>query len=134
MFSLEDYLNVSEAYLAGLEKLLHSGGNLSRVVSVASFFVSRVDAAVDKLLPDGSPLRGKIAIANAKAAFVRFRETNESDRFEALKKQVAVIAWTIAWISNINTAALFEALCSKICPLGIRADLFLSYVLKHVHV
>ncbi|GAG93910.1 unnamed protein product, partial [marine sediment metagenome] len=103
MFSLEDYLNVSEAYLAGLEKLLHSGGNLSRVVSVASFFVSRVDAAVDKLLPDGSPLRGKIAIANAKAAYARFKETCEGERFVALKKRgarVQRLLWASTGVKN----------------------------------
>jgi len=89
MFSIQDYLDVSEAYFAGLEKLADSGGDLSRVASVASFFVSRVDAAVDKLLPDDSPLRGKIAIANAKAAHIRFKETYEGQRFAALKKHGA---------------------------------------------
>ena len=103
MFSLKDYMDVSEAYLAGLGQLARSGGDLSRIASVASFFVSRVDTAVDKLLPHDSPLRGKIAIANAKAAFVRFRETNESERFEALKKQgarVQRLLWASTGVKN----------------------------------
>jgi transaldolase/glucose-6-phosphate isomerase len=103
MFSLQDFLHVSEAYLSGLEKLAHSGGNLRRVSSVASFFVSRIDAAVDKLLPDDSPLRGKIAIANAKAAYMRFRETYASERFLALKKQgarVQRLLWASTGVKN----------------------------------
>jgi transaldolase/glucose-6-phosphate isomerase len=103
MFSLQDYLDVSEAYLAGLEKLATSGGNLSRVASVASFFVSRIDSAVDKVLPDDSLLRGKIAIANAKRAYVRFQETNEEQRFAALKKRgarVQRLLWGSTGIKN----------------------------------
>jgi transaldolase/glucose-6-phosphate isomerase len=103
MFSIQDYLDVSEAYLAGLEKLAHSGGDLSRVASVASFFVSRVDAAVDTLLPDDSPLRGKIAIANAKAAYLRFKKTYEGERFAALKKRSARVQrplWASTGVKN----------------------------------
>ncbi len=99
MFSLQDYLDVSEAYLAGLEELVHSSGDLSKVASVASFFVSRIDAAVDKLLPDDSPLRGKIAIANAKIAYVRFKETYEDQRFVALKKRGARLQ-RLLWAST----------------------------------
>ena len=103
MFSLQDFLDVSEAYLSGLEKRAHSSGNLRRVSSVASFFVSRIDAAVDKLLPDDSPLRGKTAIANAKAAYMRFRETYETERFLALKKQgarVQRLLWASTGVKN----------------------------------
>ncbi len=103
MFSIQDYLDVSEAYLAGLEKSTNSGGDLSRVASVASFFVSRVDVAVDKLLPDDSPLRGKIAIANAKTAYLRFRETYEGDCFAGLKKRgarVQRLLWASTGVKN----------------------------------
>jgi len=103
MFSIQDYLDVSEAYLAGLEKLANSGGDPSRVASVASFFVSRVDAAVDKLLPDDSPLRGKIAIANSKAAYVRFEETYGGERFSSLKKRgarVQRLLWASTGVKN----------------------------------
>ncbi|MHC4511476.1 MAG: bifunctional transaldolase/phosoglucose isomerase, partial [Planctomycetota bacterium] len=96
-------MEVSKAYLAGLEKLADSGGDLSRVASVASFFVSRVDAAVDKALPDDSPLRGKIAIANAKATYARFKETYEGPRFAPLKKRgarVQRLLWASTGVKN----------------------------------
>ncbi len=99
MFSLQDYLDVSEAYLAGLQKLANSGGDLRGVASVASFFVSRVDTAVDKLLPDDSPLMGKIAIANAKAAYIRFKETYEGQPFAPLKERGARIQ-RLLWAST----------------------------------
>ena len=103
MFSLQDFLDVSEAYLSGLEKLVHSGGDLKRIASVASFFVSRVDAAVDKLLPDDSPLRGKIAIANAKTAYMRFKETYKGERFVGLKNRgarVQRLLWASTGVKN----------------------------------
>ncbi|MCK5551527.1 MAG: bifunctional transaldolase/phosoglucose isomerase, partial [Deltaproteobacteria bacterium] len=103
MFSLQDFLDVSEAYLSGLEKLAHSGGDLRRIASVASFFVSRIDAAVDKLLPDDSPLRGKIAIANAKTAYMRFKETYKGERFVALKNRgarVQRLLWASTGVKN----------------------------------
>ncbi len=83
--------------------MAQSDGDLSRVASVASFFVSRVDAAVDKLLPDDSPLRGKIAIANAKAAYLRFRETYQGERFTVLKKRgarVQRLLWASTGVKN----------------------------------
>src|SRR5581483_6436229 len=69
IFSLERYKAVVEAYLRGLERLVAGGGDPSKVNSVASFFVSRVDTEADKRLPDGSKLKGKLAIANAKLAY-----------------------------------------------------------------
>jgi transaldolase len=74
LFSVELYERVALAYIRGLERRLQGGQPLDRIVSVASFFVSRVDAAVDGLLPEGSPLRGTVAIANAKLAYHRFRQ------------------------------------------------------------
>ena len=72
MFSLQNYIDVAHAYIAGLEKLDASGGDLTRVASVASFFVSRVDTLLDQLLEEtnkseATALQGKLAIANAKA-------------------------------------------------------------------
>ena len=89
IFSLDMYARVREAYVSGLEDLAASGGDLSAVASVASFFVSRVDTAVDGLLSaraDESlqPLMGKAAIANAKIAYQDFKRTFASDRFSAL--------------------------------------------------
>jgi transaldolase len=71
IFSLERYKAVVEAYLRGLERLVASGGDPSKVASVASFFVSRVDTEADKRLDAaGHPeLKGKLAIANAKLAY-----------------------------------------------------------------
>ena len=76
MFSLDHYDAVAGAYIAGLEKLAASGRDLSKAASVASFFVSRVDSLVDRALEEvgNEELQGKIAIANAKAAYARFHE------------------------------------------------------------
>ncbi|GAB4427744.1 MAG: bifunctional transaldolase/phosoglucose isomerase [Anaerolineae bacterium] len=89
MFSLQNYIDVANAYIAGLEKLDAAGGDLSRVASVASFFVSRVDTLLDDLLAqNGSEaalnLQGKLAIANAKAAYKKFQEMFGSERFKKL--------------------------------------------------
>ena len=93
MFSLAHYDAVAEAYIAGLEKLAAAGGDLSRVASVASFFVSRVDTAVDRALEalesNRQPPDGKIAIANAKVAYARFREVFSGERWERLAAQGA---------------------------------------------
>ena len=92
IFSLEAYRLVMDAYLRGLEVLASHGGDLSRIASVASFFVSRVDTAVDKLIeehtagaaPELKGLLGKAAIANARKAYHLFKETFASDRFAGL--------------------------------------------------
>jgi len=90
LFSLETYKQVAEAYIAGLEDLKDAGGDLSKIASVASFFVSRIDGLVDKAL-DGATdkraadeLRGKVAIANAKLAYARYKELFSGPRWEAL--------------------------------------------------
>jgi len=79
IFSLERYKAVVEAYLRGLERLVASGGKPSKVHSVASFFVSRVDTEADKRLEkiggdEALRLRGKLAIANAKLAYEHYQE------------------------------------------------------------
>src|SRR6188472_2923 len=87
IFSLQRYVEVVEAYLRGLERLVESGGDPTRVASVASFFVSRVDTEADKRLEAvGAPkeLRGKLAIANAKLAYQRYQELHSGERWEAL--------------------------------------------------
>ena len=90
MFSLQHYEAVANAYLSGLER----AKDPSRISSVASFFVSRVDTAVDAQLekigtPDALALRGKIAIANAKLAYKRFREVFSGERWEKLVRRGA---------------------------------------------
>ena len=94
MFSLQHYNDVAEAYLRGLETLAETGGDLSSVASVASFFVSRVDTIFDDALTQiGSDkalaLRGKMAVANAKLAYKRFQEIFGSQRFAVLQTKGA---------------------------------------------
>lgn len=86
MFSLDHYDAVAEAYIAGLETLAANGGDLRKVASVASFFVSRVDVAVDKALEDAGnkDLQGTIAVANTKLTYKRFLETFSGARWDAL--------------------------------------------------
>jgi transaldolase/glucose-6-phosphate isomerase len=84
LFSVSMYEKVARAYIAGLERRLEAGQPLDRVASVASFFLSRVDTVVDARLPEDSPLRGTIAIANAKAAYQRYRHIFSGERWERL--------------------------------------------------
>lgn len=89
IFSLERYNDVIEAYTSGLEALDRAGGDLSRVHSVASFFVSRVDTEVDRRLEalgkdKAISLRGKAAVAQAKLAYQLFLERFAGPRWEAL--------------------------------------------------
>ena len=84
LFSVDVYEQVARAYLSGLERRLTAGQPLDAVASVASFFVSRIDTAIDPLLPEGSPLQGGTAIANAKLAYQRFGEVFAGDRWERL--------------------------------------------------
>ena len=89
IFSLERYRGVMDAYLYGLEQAAAEGRDLSKIHSVASFFISRVDAEVDGRLPEDSPLRGKAALANARLAYATFQEVFGSDRAKALLAQGA---------------------------------------------
>lgn len=84
IFSLRRHELAIEAYLRGLERLAANGGDLSKVASVASFFVSRVDTETDRRLPDGHPSRGKAAVANAKLAYQLFRDRFSGARWSAL--------------------------------------------------
>jgi len=84
LFSVARYEQVIEAYLRGLERRVGAGLPSAGIASVASFFVSRVDAKADRLLPDDSPLRGRIALANAQKAYAVWRERFADRRWEAL--------------------------------------------------
>jgi transaldolase len=89
IFSLERYAAVIDAFFDGLERARHAGLDLSRIASVASFFVSRVDSEVDKRLDklgtdEAKALRGKAAIANARLAYEIYEEKFSSDRWKAL--------------------------------------------------
>jgi transaldolase len=94
IFSLDRYNDVIEAYISGLEALNSSGGDLSRVHSVASFFVSRVDTEVDRRLEGTGTeaaldLRGKAAVAQAKLAYQLFLERFSGPRWEPLRAKGA---------------------------------------------
>src|SRR5918995_2828067 len=91
IFSLERHRKVAEAYVRGLQRLADSGGDLSKVASVASFFVSRVDTEADKRLDEaGKPeLKGKLAIANAKLAYQTYKEIFSGEAWEALEAKGA---------------------------------------------
>jgi transaldolase len=90
MFSMGHYEAVARAYIRGLQRY----SKPEKVASVASFFVSRVDTQVDKALdalgsPEALKLRGKIAVANSKKVYQRFREIFDGDDFSALRKKGA---------------------------------------------
>jgi transaldolase len=84
LFSVARYEQVIDAYMAGLERRVTDGQPVDGIASVASFFVSRVDTKADALLPPDSPLRGRVAIANAHVAYGRYRERFADERWEAL--------------------------------------------------
>jgi transaldolase len=85
IFSLERYKAVVEAYLRGLERLVAGGGDPSKVASVASFFVSRVDTEADKRLEGHPELQGKLAVANAKLAYQHYLDAFRGPRWEFLE-------------------------------------------------
>jgi transaldolase len=86
IFSLQRHAEVAEAYIRGLERLVADGGDPSSVISVASFFVSRVDTEADRRLEGvgRTDLQGRLAIANAKLAYQTYLETFSGDRWDAL--------------------------------------------------
>jgi transaldolase len=87
IFSLERYEEVARAYIRGLERLVAGGGDPSTVASVASFFVSRVDTEADKRLDElggHDRLKGKLAIANAKLAYQRYKELFSGEKWDFL--------------------------------------------------
>jgi transaldolase/glucose-6-phosphate isomerase len=97
LFSQKVYVKVAEAYLAGLEEYIAKGGDPSHVASVASFFVSRIDTAVDKQLDDKiarandptekerlAALKGKVAVANAKLAYQEYKRLFSGARWDRL--------------------------------------------------
>jgi transaldolase len=84
IFSLDRYREVIDAFMSGIEQRAAAGGDLRSLSSVASFFVSRVDTETDRRLPEGHPLRGKAAVANAKLAYEMFRDEIASARWQEL--------------------------------------------------
>jgi len=99
LFSIESYERVAEAYIRGLERRVADGKPIDHIASVASFFVSRVDTAVDKALESRiqagaselSGLLGKAAIANARLAYKRFKQIFSGPRFQSLAARGAMV-------------------------------------------
>lgn len=89
MFSMAHYEAVAQAYIEGLTQLVVDGGDPSGVASVASFFVSRVDTAVDQQLVGfgeaGQALQGQIAVANCKVVYQRYKEIFQGEAFQVLQ-------------------------------------------------
>jgi transaldolase/glucose-6-phosphate isomerase len=84
LFAVSAYEATAEAYIAALEDRFANGQPISSVSGVASFFVSRLDTAIDPALPADSPLRGKAAVANARVAYERFQQIFSGPRWERL--------------------------------------------------
>jgi len=112
LFSQKIYAEVAEAYLAGLEHHVAQGGDAGRIASVASFFVSRIDVAAEKLIDERlrrisrgeertalEGLRGKVAIANAKLAYQRYKQLFAGTRWEKLQAKGARVQ-RLLWAST----------------------------------
>jgi transaldolase / glucose-6-phosphate isomerase len=111
LFAIPVYEQVIDAYMTGLETLAACGGDVARIASVASFFVSRIDtiadAQLDEIARQGPPghrapareLQGKVAIANAKLAYQRFNASIASERWRALAAQGAGVQ-RLLWAST----------------------------------
>ncbi len=104
MFSMDHYEAVAQAYLDGLQQLLDSGGDPTKVASVASFFVSRVDSAVDKKLADlddpaAEALMGKTAVANSKVVYQRFKDIFHGEAFQDFRAAGAAVQ-RLLWAST----------------------------------
>lgn len=106
IFAVQNYIEVAEAYIRGLEKRLEAGEDVSKIASVASFFLSRIDAMIDQMLENNiraaqgrdidrvqanSKLLGKAAIANAKFAYKRFLDIFYGERFAKLREAGAAV-------------------------------------------
>jgi len=113
LFSVDSYVETAWAYIRGLEKRAEKGDDISKIASVASFFLSRIDsnidARIDKKLSEGvddlnmearlKAVKGKIAIANAKIAYQKYKEIIQSDRWKALAEKGAKVQ-RLLWAST----------------------------------
>jgi transaldolase len=120
LFSVERYREVTEAYLKGLEQRLEKGESIKHVVSVASFFLSRIDVMVDPMLKDiinnqpdqaekAKSVLGETAVANAKQAYKVFEEAFSSERFQKLAEHGAR-KQRVLWASTGNKNPDYEEL------------------------
>ncbi|MDJ0724404.1 MAG: transaldolase [Prochloraceae cyanobacterium] len=112
LFAVESYVETAWAYIRGLEKRAAAGEDISKIASVASFFLSRIDVKIDKELDDKiaatdseavkaklTAIKGKVAIANAKVAYQKYKEIFGSDRWKALAEKGAKVQ-RLLWAST----------------------------------
>lgn len=113
LFSVDSYINTAWAYISGLEKRAAEGKDISKIASVASFFLSRIDINIDKKIDDQlkagvesinveaklRAVKGKVAIANAKIAYQKYKEIIQSDRWKALAEKGAKVQ-RLLWAST----------------------------------
>jgi transaldolase len=113
LFSVDSYVETAWAYIRGLEKRAEQGQDISKIASVASFFLSRIDsnidARIDKKLAEGTDriekkatleaVKGKVAIANAKVAYQEYKKIIQSDRWKALAEKGAKVQ-RLLWAST----------------------------------
>jgi len=102
IFSLRRYAEVAESYVRGIERLIAEGGDPRQVASVASFFVSRIDTETDRRLEEigaRDDLKGRLAVANAKLAYVHCQEVFSGPRWEYLASKGAT-AQRLLWAST----------------------------------
>jgi transaldolase len=112
IFSLERYGQVIDAFMAGLEQAVQAGRDISRLASVASFFVSRVDTEVDGRLdkigtPEAAAMRGKAAIANARLAYELYEQRIATPRWQALLAAGAKVQRPL-WASTSTKDPAYE--------------------------
>lgn len=121
LFSVESYIETAWAYIRGLEKRLAEGKDISKIASVASFFLSRIDSNIDgkidaklkKGVDDISleakltAVKGKVAIANAKIAYQKYKEIIQSDRWKALAEKGAKVQ-RLLWASTSTKDPLYS--------------------------
>jgi transaldolase len=105
LFSIERYEEVIDAYLRGLSARADAGEPLDELCSVASFFLSRIDTKVDEQLPEGSPLRGEVALASARVAYQRYLQKFSGadwDRLESLGAKRQRPLWASTGTKNAD--------------------------------
>jgi transaldolase/glucose-6-phosphate isomerase len=118
LFSQEVYKRVADAYIAGLEQLSARGGDVSKIASVASFFISRIDSSVDAIVGERlkaskeqreqeqlKSMLGKVAIANGKQTYVSYQKIFSGDRWKALSTkgaQTQRVLWASTSTKNPN--------------------------------
>ncbi|MCC0177832.1 transaldolase [Waterburya agarophytonicola K14] len=111
LFSVQSYIDTAEAYIKGLEKRVAAGEDISKISSVASFFLSRIDSNIDDRIDSKltsakgeakaklEAIKGKVAIANAKIAYQKYKEIFNGDRWEALVAKGAKVQ-RLLWAST----------------------------------